>query len=305
MQIVTLAVLGLLIGAAPAEVPTGRFQEWRSWEKKPLTFTSGGVTVAVTPLPCPAQSRGDDTCSWEHFNNQAEVTVTAPGVVSLTVKTDREGAYARIAVAKLRHDDPRPGIIVESQSGGCSGDLTLQLIVPTPDGYTVATSEAAGIRLQGQIEDGPRDLSGDGKIDLVLQDPAFGTVFGCNACTPRPPLIVTVGAGRLVNESRDPALRPVFLADMARLRPRCFSTDRDRNGACAAYVADAARAGRLTTAWAAMMKHYQRDGRSWEWCDIPVSQWAGRNCPAGRTTRFTTFPDALRAFLERAGYLPG
>ena len=51
MQIVTLAVLGLLIGAAPAEVPTGRFQEWRSWEKKPLTFTSGGVTVAVTPLP--------------------------------------------------------------------------------------------------------------------------------------------------------------------------------------------------------------------------------------------------------------
>ncbi len=304
MRIVALALLGLLIGAAPAEVPTGRFQLWRSWEKKPLTFRSGGVTVAVSLLPCPTHPVGDDTCAWEHYNNQAEVTVTAPGVAPITVKTDRSGAYARIAVMTLHRGDPRPGVVVESQSGGSGGDMTLQVIAPTPGGYTVATSEAAGIRLQGVIADGPGDLSGDGNIDLVLEDPAFDTVFGCNACTPRPPLILAVKNGRLVNESRDPALRAVFLADMVRWGPVCLSTNRYRNGACATYVADAARAGRLAAAWSAMLKHYERGEDLWEPCDVPVSQWKDHQCPAGHTTHFAEFPASLRAFLKRAGYLP-
>lgn len=305
MRIVTLAMSALLTGSAPADVPTGRFQEWRSWTKAPLNFSSGGITVVVAPLPCPARPVGDDTCHWEHYNNQAEVTVTAPGVATITVKTDPAGAYARIAVARLRRSDPRPGVIIESQSGGSGGDMTLQLLIPTQGGYQLATSQAAGIGLQGALEDGLRDLSGDGNIDLVLQDPAFDSVFGCNACTPRPPLIVTVKDGRIVDESRDPALRSVFLADMAIWQPVCLSATRYRNGACAAYVANAARAGRFAAGWAAMLKHHERGGDLWEPCDVPASQWQGHGCPAGRATHFADFPASLRAFLKRAGYLPG
>ncbi|WP_341209353.1 hypothetical protein [uncultured Sphingomonas sp.] len=304
MRIVTLASSALLIGSAPADVPTGRFQEWRSWTKAPLNFTSGGITIAVAPLQCPAHPLGDNSCSWDHYNNQAQVTITAPGVAPITVKTDPAGAYARIAVARLRSSDRRPGVIIESQSGGSGGDMTLQLLVPTRGGYLPATSQAAGIGLQGALEDGPRDVSGDGEVDLVLQDPAFAHVFGCNACTPRPPLIVTVKGGRIVDESRDPALRAVFLADMVRWGPVCLSTNRYRNGACATYVADAARAGRLAAAWSAMLKHYEPGEDLWEPCDVPVSQWKDHQCPAGHVTHFADFPASLRAFLKRAGYLP-
>ncbi len=305
MRILASALLCLLIAAAPAEVPIGRFQTWLSSEKVPLAFTSGGVAVTVTPLPCPAQPVGDSSCKWDGYNNQGAVTVSAPGVAPIVVRTAASSSYARIAVATLRQGDPRPGVIIESQSGGSSGALTLQVLVPTRDGYRVVSSEAAGIRLQGQLDDAPRDLSGDGRIDLVFDDPAFGSVFGCNACTPRPPLIVTVRDGRLVDESRDPALRSVFRADMARWQPVCLSTVRYRNGACAAYVADAARARLLPSAWAAMRNHHEHGDGPWEWCDLPRSAWKEPRCPPGHTTRYTSFPAALRAFLKRAGYLPG
>ncbi len=305
MRVLAAVLLCLLIAASPADVPTGRFQQWMSSDKGAHAFTSGGVAVRVAPLPCPAQPVGDSSCRWDGYNNQGAVTVSAPGAAPITVRTDASGSYARIAVATLRAGDPRPGVLIESQSGGSGGDLTLQVLVPTRDGYRVASSEAAGIRLQGRLDDAPRDLSGDGRIDLVFTDPAFDSVFGCNACTPRPPLIVTVSDGRLVDESRDPALRPVFRADMARWQPICLSTSSERNGACAAYVADAARAGLLPAAWAAMRKHYEHDGGPWEWCDLPASAWKDRRCPAGHAARYTSFPAALRAFLKRAGYLTG
>lgn len=305
MRILAPALLCLLIAAAPAEVPIGRFQTWLPSDKVPLAFTSGGVAITVMPLPCPAHPVGDDTCRWDGYNNQGAVTVSAPGAAPITVRTDASGSYARIAVATLRRGDPRPGVIIESQWGGSGGELTLQVLVPTPDGYRVASSKAAGIRLQGRIDDAPRDLSDDGRIDLVLADPAFDSVFGCNACTPRPPLIVTVRDGRLVDESRDPALRAVFRADMAQLQSVCLSGSSERNGACAAYVADAARAGLLPAAWAAMRNHYEHNGDAWEWCDVAPSKRTAWRCPPGHTERYTSFPAALRAFLRRAGYVPG
>lgn len=95
--------------------------------------------------------------------------------------------------------------------------------------------------------------------------------------------------GRVVDESRDPALRSVFAADMARLEPRCLSKETDRNGACAAYVADAARAGRFKAAWARMLAHYERGGAVWQ---------------PDKGRRFKDFPESLRAFLIRTGYWP-
>jgi hypothetical protein len=161
-----------------------------------------------------------------------------------------------------------------------------------------------GSHLQGELADSPQDLSGDGSIDLKLEDGAFDSVFGCNACTPRPPKLFTVKDGKVVDESRDPALRGVFAADMARLAPICLSKTHDRNGACATYVADAARAGRFEAAWAAMLKHYEPGGYLWEPCSVPVSAWTDHRCPEGRITRFKNFPASLRAFLKQTSYLP-
>lgn len=306
MRIVWLAILGLLIGAAPPpQVPLGTFQTWLSFKKVPIAFTSGGVTVRVAALPCPVPSIGDSTCRFDGYNNQAIVTVSSDKVATLSVTTDRQSGYARIAVVRFDSRDSRPGLIIESQYGGSGGDMTAQLLVPSGNSYRVVPMMGqSGAYLQGELPDGVGDLSGDGKIDMKLEDGAFDSAFGCNACTPRPPRLFTVTHGELVDESRDPALRGVFAADMARLAPACLSNARYRNGACAAYVADAARAGRFENAWALMLKHYERGGDLWEPCSVPVSTWINHRCPEAHITHFKTFPDSLRAFLTRTGYLP-
>ena len=306
MRIILLALGWFLIGAAPADPPIGTFQTWSAYEKVPLDFTSGGVSVHVEALPCsnlPAIQ--NESCRYDGRNNQALVTVGGRGVAPMTVLTDRQSSYARIAVVHFDRHDPRPGVIVESQYGGSGGILTLQLLVPTYNSYrAVPLDDYKGAYLEGQLADVPQDLSGDGRIDLKFEDGAFESVFGCNACTPRPPILFAVKEGKIVDESRDPALSGVFAADMARLAPMCTSNEPDRNGACAAYVADAARAGQFEAAWAAMLKHYQPDASQlWEPCNVPVSAWVNHRCPEGHVTHFRNFPESLRAFLVRTGYL--
>ena len=56
-----------------------------------------------------------------------------------------------------------------------------------------------------------------------------------------------------------------------------MSAERERNGQCAAYVADAARLGQAASAWRVMLAHYRHE-------------------PAG-------YPAALRSFLVAEGYL--
>ncbi|MDZ7282992.1 hypothetical protein N4G62_13245 [Sphingomonas sanguinis] len=276
--------------AARPSVPISHFQTWLPSSRAAMAFTSGGVTVEVAPLPCPAHPQGDGGCSGDGYNNQARVTVRAVGVPPLSVTTDRQSGYARIAVVRFRRSDPRPGVIVESQSGGSGGNLSVQVLVPSGTGYRVLPlGSLQGGLLQGEIADDPRDLSGDGFIDLTLRDGAFGNIFGCNACTPRPLRVFAVKNGRVIDESRDPALRPIFAADMARLAPFCLSGESGRNGACAAYVADATRAGRFRPAWAQMLAHYERGRDIWQPDQGP---------------RFRSFPESLRAFLIQAGYWP-
>jgi hypothetical protein len=305
MRVLSSALCLLLMGASPVEVPIGKFQTWLAYKRAPIEFTSGGVGVHVEALPCPSQPTSDSTCRWEGYDNQAAVTVTAPGLAPLSTRTDRQSSYARIAVVRFRRSDPRPGTIIESQSGGSGGDMTAQLLIPSETEYrAVSIGDQGEPRLQGQLADSPQDLSGDGSVDLRLEDASFDSVFGCNACTPRPPKLFTVRGGMVVDESRDPALRRVFAADMARLAPICLSNTHDRNGACAAYIADAARAGRFQVAWAAMLKHYEHGGSLWEPCSVPVSAWTDGRCPEGHITRFKNFPASLTAFLKWTGYLP-
>jgi len=304
MRVLPLILSILLLGAAPADVPIGQFREWLSFKKQPLDFTSGGVTVHVAPLPCPAKPVGDTSCRWDGFNNQGSVTVSAPGIRPLTVTTDRQSDYARIAIVRFEPHDPRPGVIVESQYGGSGGELTVQLLLPVGDGYrAVPVARRGGGILEGQIADFPIDRSGDGRVDLILEDAAFDTTFGCNGCTPRPPRIFAVIGGVPTDESDDPALRSVFAADMKRLAPRCFSGEPDRNGSCAAYVADAARGGQFAAAWAAMLRHYEHGKDVRQFCDSHGSAEQHYACKPGHETRYRDFPESLRAFLIRAGYL--
>jgi hypothetical protein len=76
------------------------------------------------------------------------------------------------------------------------------------------------------------------------------------------------------------------------------------NGACAAYVADAARLGLRDKAWPVMVANWDRT-TDWDWpvhCRAQVA--AGADCPQADQQTFTNMRDALRAFLVDNGFPP-
>jgi hypothetical protein len=72
------------------------------------------------------------------------------------------------------------------------------------------------------------------------------------------------------------------------------------NSACAAFVADAARVGRLEWAWSVMLQSYDRQA-SWPLPSGCAAEAA--TCPAGQARRFSGYPAALEDFLRRSGYV--
>lgn len=313
-SIVLFALSAMVVGAAPppVEVPVGKFETWLSSKKAPLHFSSGGLDIAVVPLPCPPDAGGDSTCNWEGYNNQAQVRVSVAGATPFTVTTDSAAESVRLAAVRLTAGDRRPAVIIDNDSGGSSGDSWVTVLVPTGAGFrTVTVTRRAGDEmtrdLQGEIADDPRDLSGDGVVDFVMEDSSFAYTFGCGACTPRPPVVLSVIDGKSVDLSADASVRAVFARDMVKLRPLCFAGgDSDRNGACAAYVADAARTGRLTAGWREMLAHYDRHPQwleLWQHCDVPPAQRPQGACPDAHSTHYRSFPESLRAFLVETKYI--
>jgi hypothetical protein len=148
----------------------------------------------------------------------------------------------------------------------------------------------------------PVDVDGDGVADLVKVDNRFLYAFDSYAFSWAPPQVINVVHGRVVDVSAKPRYGPLFAKDMRKAQAECAKDH--ANGACAGFVADAARLGRTPQAWRFMLANYDRKS---DWilptaCAVPVP--AGRDCPARQTVKFATFPQALRWFLGDTGYLP-
>lgn len=266
-------------------VPPGQFQQWFPSQKY-WNFRSAGLRVSIAPLPCDA-AHPSEGCRFERLNNQAVVTVTAKGMAPLRVETDNQSAWYRLAVVKIDRRDRLPGVIIENDSGGSAGSVVLYAIKPVGHRFqrVVLEQRVNGVAqpwlLEGDIADNPWDLSRDGVIDIVARDGQFAFAFGCNACTPRPPVIFTIRNGQGVDVSRDPAFAPIFRRDMKQNAAGCRNRkERYRNGACAAYAADAARLGVYGQAAANVARWYNPDGDGG-----------------------ADFPKVLHAFLVKAGYL--
>lgn len=281
----------------PAEtVAEGVFRSWKPSDGV-VTWTSAGVRIRIEPAPCrtPPQTEG---CTFDHVNNQPLVTVTAPGLPDYRTLGDSQSSFYRIAVARLQPGDSRPGIVLENQSGGSGGDVREQILLPDGSGFR---EQFLPGHLQGELPARLSDLSGDGAVDFVLGDGSFDGVFGCNACTPRPPMVLSFRSGVAVDVSRERAYANVFRRALPGLRDRCFARhERYRNGSCAAYVATAARLGQVSTAWDAMLRHYNREGIDiWRACAASVPRAnAGADQPC-----FRTFPQSLAAFLRKTEYM--
>ncbi len=271
----------LLLGASPPQipqtVPLGAFQTWGIRPRTSLSFVAGGVTVNVAASPCqmPAQN---EACRFEGVSNQAIITVARPGLPTFRMISDSEASFVRVAVVRLAPKQGGLGVVVDNQWGGSAGITTVTVIEPALRGYRAVPLEYHGSsRLTGEVAVLRHGLLKDGHAGFVLEAPGFNYSNECNACVPRPPLLLTVRNGRSIDISAARVARPLFEHHLPTHRRVCTSTIRERNGSCAAFVADAARLGRVGPAWRLMLSHYRRESIG--------------------------YPAALRSFLVVDGYI--
>lgn len=196
-----------------------------------------------------------------------------------------------------------PGVLFESYSGGahCCNEMTA---VTAEKGRldVVPLGDWDGEYLKGF----PTDLDGDGVADILRTDGKFLYAFSSYAGSYPPPMVLNVTRAGVADVSKRAAFRSLFAKDAARARLACISGGQgEPNGACAGYVGSSARIGRFASAWAEMLRHYDRDD-NWRLppgCRVAIV--GGGQCPAASVVTYKNYPEALRAFLVRNGYLAG
>ena len=192
-----------------------------------------------------------------------------------------------------------PVVMLQSFTGGAHCCNHVQLA-----GFSRGKLKVVDLGLwDGDEVSSPRDVSGDGLADFVMVDNSFLYAFASYAESFAPPKILNVVAGRVNDVSRNPAFKRLFAQEMVRAGASCQpEAEHSPNGACASYVAAAARIGKLDQAWARMLVAYDASS---DW-DLPtgclVSDEGG--CPNGSEIVYKSYPEALQAFLRRNGYIP-
>ncbi|MGR6327496.1 hypothetical protein ACU5AX_00355 [Sphingomonas sp. XXL09] len=271
-------LIPLLLGvAAPVtSVPPETFWTWGTHPVVPLALTAGGLTVTVTATPCRERMQNEG-CNNEGVSNQARITVTQPGLPPFDMISDRQASYVRVAIVRLSRSG-RAGVVVDNQWGGSAGITAVTVVEPTAGGFrAVPLTHQGSAELIGKVRLVPLGRRQQGWPGFVLEAPGFNFSEECNACGRGIPMVLTLRQGRSVDISADPAVRRLFARDLPARRRLCLSTETERNGECAAFVADAARLGRVSAAWRVMLAHYSR--------------------------HTPDFPARLRAFLVNDGYV--
>ncbi len=282
---------------APKTVAVGKVVEWGSdTDGETADYRIGPYTLflsSVATVPAGRDIEPDARSPQLTISGQrdhAEVTLT--GVMGFA-----DNAFANFVVVRLDPASKAASVVMTSFSGGAHCCTEVQVATPSALGWTVSH---LGSFDNEPLMNAPRDLDGDGTPDLVIYDSRFAYAFDSYAGSVQPMRIYAVRRGVVVEVSREPRFRKALSADMAEAAKGCREHG---NGACAAYVADAARLGRLPEAWAVMLKSYNR-----ELAEFPDKTCDGRiahgDCPKGHAGTIRDFPTALKLFITEMGYLP-
>ena len=245
-----------------------------------------------------------------------EVTAPTGARVALQgVSNDFRDSTINFGSGKFDGYSSLPQVVMTSYSGGahcCLKIVVAEYIQNKWKSVTVYNADTDEIPF-------PLDRDGDGILDFGLNDERFNYEFASHAGSWTPPLVLDIENGRVVDVSKRPAYRKVFESDMSQAGAVCEtgkyirdgkSYDAEINGACAAYVADAAVLGRVQEAWSNMLNHYDHSNGGDGSADagfLPTKCFAPLvdfKCPPGQQHTFASYPEALRWFLGDTGYLP-
>lgn len=273
----TLSVAAQPDASQPKQMPWRSLLDWRPTQA-PVTYVRGDLQLTVTASEA---DRPEDRV--------AVLTIRRPGMAPIKLRGE-PGIRWRFGIGAVDAREKRPAVLLQSFTGGAHCCSVIDVAVPEGAAYRVVRLTHRGVNgkpsqmFDAVLDEFPIDLSGDGIADFVLTDDAFLYRFSSYAGSVPPPLVLNIVGGRTVDVSKAPGLRPLFATKMAEARAYCTapaSDGNERNGACAGYVADAARIGQFDTAWKVMLAHYDRR-----------SSWNKK-----------PFPADLRDFLRSHGYI--
>jgi hypothetical protein len=137
--------------------------------------------------------------------------------------------------------DGEPEVLVDTFSGGAHCCLTARILTWNGTGYTPTDIDYRDVGYA------LKDADGDGRPELVGQDPVFSAAFTAYAASAFPPLVYRVDHGKLVDVTR--RFPKVIRADAAGLLKDLRKARRgdEVRGILAAYVADQYLLGKGST----------------------------------------------------------
>jgi hypothetical protein len=272
-------------------VRTGEFAKW-SYEDylEPVGYRMGDATLIVRG---PAFPKDRDVVKGMPYEITRQIRIQAPGMPDYVQEDESITPWQEYLIGYGRFDRRgTPFVMMQTRTGGsqCCLEITLFILHPGRTEH-VELGDWSGLR----VAEAPRDHDGDDLVDFVVTDDSFGSVFAPHIDSRYPPMILDVVDGKVVDVSTRPGFRPVFARAARSLRRECTHAE-DRlaqDGACAAYVAAAARAGNFRKAWAEMLATYRHRNRVLniygQPSDVEDEQYA----------------EKLEGFLQKNGYLAG
>jgi hypothetical protein len=291
-----LLLLALLLPAGLAAQPVVRplvLDHGVTWSfdhdgRRPVVYRAGSMTLTLRGV-----RRGELT--------RLLLTVAQRGMAPVTLRGEEVFDSFEQHLRVGRWDAHSQYLMFQSFSGGAHCCNHISLVLPLRGRLRVVD---LGSWDGDYEEEAVRDLNRDGRLDFVFADNRFLYAFTPYAGSYAPPQVLNVVNGRVIDVSANPAFRAMNEAAARDAREPCVHHDSqgDQNGACAAYVAAAARIGRFDGAWAEMLQSYQRDS-NWE---LPAGcriDDRNRLCPAADLIHYRNYPDALRHFLIRYQYI--
>ena len=204
---------------------------------------------------------------------------------------------ALVQVVELDADNSSPEVLFSQYSGGAHCCALVTIFREDDQGEWQAIDAGA---FDGDIFAATEPVPGHGYL-LATLDNRFLYRFSSYTGSSAPPQFLALQGEQVVDVSDQPHLRPLFEEAAQRMGERLANhRGGPVNGLLAGYAATYARAGRIWEAWPVVLERYDRDSL-WGLEECP-SEYHDRDCgPAA--IRYPSFPSALAALLQEAGYI--
>lgn len=282
-----------------------------------LTPAANQTSVPSREPSDPAEVPSEVMLPWAEAPEGRERMMSAAGL-SVTFQPVQSGKAPAVVVSDARGAKLRVqgGVNLGSDQTNLFGIGRLGgagqppvVILATPNGQdccrqvrvVYAAGRQLGIAELGEApadvaERFPTDMNGDGRREWILPDRRFTAVFGPSS--PPPPMVFRFEGGRFRDVSAASEYGEVFANHLAPAQRLCTLGS---SGACAAFVASAARLGKAQWGWDIMLRNYSRDRIhdarvACEALSEPEQGACSVEAEAG-------FPARLRRFLLEAGYV--